>query len=110
MYYFRHAERLACIEPDRQSMTAEVILNHNAFNPPTKVVAFNQNLIEDDGLLANYISEKEGVDFSTANLEISDFVFSISDQLLSTGQILSVPLVIFGLWILFFRKKTHLKF
>lgn len=27
MYYFRHAERLATIEPDRQSMTAEVLLN-----------------------------------------------------------------------------------
>ena len=27
MYYFRHAERLACLEPNRQSMTAEVILN-----------------------------------------------------------------------------------
>jgi len=27
MYYFRHAERLACLEPDRQSMTAEIILN-----------------------------------------------------------------------------------
>jgi hypothetical protein len=27
MYYFRHAERLSTIEPDRQSMTAEVILN-----------------------------------------------------------------------------------
>ena len=27
MYYFRHAERLATIEPDRQSMSAEVLLN-----------------------------------------------------------------------------------
>jgi hypothetical protein len=27
MYYFRHAERLANIEPDRQSMTAEILLN-----------------------------------------------------------------------------------
>ena len=27
MYYFRHAKRLSTIEPDRQSMTAEVILN-----------------------------------------------------------------------------------
>lgn len=27
MYYLRHAERLSVIEPDRQSMTAEVLLN-----------------------------------------------------------------------------------
>lgn len=27
MYYYRHAKRLATIEPDRQSMTAEVMLN-----------------------------------------------------------------------------------
>ena len=33
----------------------------NIFSPPRKIVAFNRNLKNDDGLLINYIINKEGL-------------------------------------------------
>lgn len=36
------------------------------FNPPRKKIAFNKELIQNDGLLANYISIQERIDYSEA--------------------------------------------
>ena len=39
------------------------MIENNRFFPPTKEIAFNNKLISNDGLLINYISEAEGVDY-----------------------------------------------
>jgi|TARA_Y100000994_G_scaffold249361_1_gene260607 hypothetical protein len=42
--------------------------------PPTKSIAFNQNLIQNDGLLANYIQDLEKISYDEACIEILKFV------------------------------------
>ncbi len=42
--------------------------------PPRKVVAFNSNLIQNDGLLANHIAVVENMTYDNAVRHISDFV------------------------------------
>lgn len=47
---------------------------HNQFFPPTKEIAFNNKLISNDGLLINYISETEGIDYFSAKQKLDNFV------------------------------------
>ena len=42
--------------------------------PPTKSISFNQNLIQNDGLLANYLQETEQISYDEACVEIMKFV------------------------------------
>ena len=50
------------------------MIEHNQFTPPTKEVAFNNKLISNDGLLINYISETEGIDYFSAKQKLDSFV------------------------------------
>jgi len=49
--------------------------------PPRKIVAFNGNLTQNDGLLAHYISEKESCTYDEANIRILDFVIKLFDAI-----------------------------
>lgn len=49
-------------------------IENNQFFPPTKEIAFNNKLISNDGLLINYISEAEGVDYFSAKQKLDSFV------------------------------------
>ncbi len=58
------------------------ILNHrdaylnqitNTIHPPSKIISFNQNLIQNDGLLANYLANVENISYDEACLEIMKF-------------------------------------
>jgi nucleoid DNA-binding protein len=49
-------------------------IENNQFFPPTKEIAFNNKLISNDGLLINYISEAEGVDYFNAKQKLDSFV------------------------------------
>ena len=60
---------------------AEVDLSTNRFNPPVKEVIFSGMLNKNDGLLVNYISEKEGVGYLEARQIISEFVEEIWSKL-----------------------------
>ena len=42
--------------------------------PPSKAISFNKNLSKNDGLLINFIAEKNGLDYSQSKQCISDFV------------------------------------
>ena len=49
--------------------------NHNnQFFPPTKEIAFNNKLISNDGLLVNYISDSEGLNYFEAKQKLNSFV------------------------------------
>ena len=41
--------------------------------PPSKSISFNKNLVENDGLLANYLSQIENISYEEASLEILKF-------------------------------------
>lgn len=49
-------------------------IENNQFFPPTKEIAFNNKLISNDGLLINYISEAEGIDYFSAKQKLDSFV------------------------------------
>ena len=49
-------------------------IENNQFFPPAKEIAFNNKLNSNDGLLINYISETEGIDYFSARLKLDSFV------------------------------------
>jgi nucleoid DNA-binding protein len=49
-------------------------IENNQFFPPTKEIAFNNKLISNDGLLINYISEADGIDYFNAKQRLDSFV------------------------------------
>ena len=49
----------------------------HTFTPPSKKIAFNRKLQNDDGLLANYISEKENITFENARRAIEEQVYQL---------------------------------
>lgn len=53
----------------------------HTFSPPSKSIAFNQNLVKNDGLLANYISNKLLLSYPDACRVINDFVIICNSEL-----------------------------
>ncbi len=49
-------------------------VDNNQFCPPSKEIAFNNKLISNDGLLVNYISEIEGINYFDAKRKLDNFV------------------------------------
>lgn len=50
------------------------VVNNNQFCSPSKEIAFNNKLTSNDGLLLNYISEAEGINYFEAKQELDNFV------------------------------------
>ncbi len=48
----------------------------DTFSPPSKKIAFNSNLNNSDGLLANYMATSENISFETANARIQSEVLN----------------------------------
>lgn len=53
----------------------------NTFSPPSKSISFNKNLNNNDGLLANFIAQKETISFDTATKKIEEYVSTINHDL-----------------------------
>ena len=49
-------------------------IENNQFSAPAKEIAFNNKLISNDGLLINYISEVEKIDYFSAKQKLDSFV------------------------------------
>ncbi|MDX9882315.1 MAG: hypothetical protein RBS73_09630 [Prolixibacteraceae bacterium] len=49
-------------------------IKHNRFMPPSKEIAFNPKLQKNDGLLINFVSEKEGLGYFESKLKVESFV------------------------------------
>jgi len=62
-------------------ISAKVHESTHTFYPPKKVLSFNEQLQNNDGLLANYIAEVEKIPYSTATDKISKKVKSIKSYL-----------------------------
>lgn len=46
---------------------------NNRIYPPTRSIGFNRKLVSNDGLLASFLAEKEGVDLETASQRVIDW-------------------------------------
>ncbi len=53
----------------------------NTFSPPSKSISFNKNLDNNDGLLANFIAQKERLTFDLASKKIEKYVLEINRTL-----------------------------
>lgn len=53
------------------------------FNPPFKKITFNRSLKNNDGLLANHLSQAEKISYSEANAAIAAFVDRINEELIT---------------------------
>ncbi len=49
-------------------------IENNQFFPPSKEIAFNNKLVSNDGLLINYISDTEDIDYFSAKQKLEAFV------------------------------------
>lgn len=77
----------------------------NTFAPPSKSLSFNKNLNNNDGLLANLIAQKEGLNFEDALKLIEENVVAINKSLKQKN---TVPLS--GIGILFLDAENRLQF
>ncbi len=65
---------------------ASIHAGKNQFHPPFKKISFNRNLKNNDGLLANQISQEENVSYSEANQFISEYTEKLNNELISTKR------------------------
>ena len=64
-----------------QRVSAKVHESTHTFYPPKKVLSFNEQLQQNDGLLANYIAEVEKIPYATALNKVSKQIKSIKSFL-----------------------------
>lgn len=64
-----------------QKVSAHFDKKSNAFYPPKKLVSFNAQLQQNDGLLANYLAGAEGISYSASVYKIEEFVHHLNLQL-----------------------------
>lgn len=60
-----------------QQHSAHIHPGTNEFFPPKKTVSFNRQLVNNDGLLANYIAGAEKVSYDSAIEKINEFVLEL---------------------------------
>lgn len=68
--------------------SAEIHPVKNTFTPPKKRLAFNENLIESDGLLVNYIASSNGVAMDEAEQMVLNFVKDIKNKMEQEGNVM----------------------
>ena len=59
----------------------------NVFYPPHKKISFNQQVISNDGLLANYISSSESISYDKALEKVQDFVLKIKNEIMIRARL-----------------------
>lgn len=64
-----------------QKQSAYIDEKTGQFFPPKKLISFNRQLLRNDGLLANYISEVEGASYEAAVNMVREFVYDLETAL-----------------------------
>lgn len=67
-------------------ISAKIHQTTNTFYPPKKVLAFNAQLHQNDGLLANYVAKSESCSYTDASRMISVFVFNVNEIITTEGK------------------------
>jgi len=70
-----------------ERIPATISQEANLFYPPQKRISFNNQIVNNDGLLANYIAKKETISYENANSKIQQFIQEINQELNSKGKI-----------------------
>lgn len=86
-------------------LNAQIDLNQGRIEAPKKALTFNTNLINNDGLLANYLSNKNQWSFEQASTAVQSEVTSWNQQL-KQGKRVEIERVGF----LYFDKEQNLNF
>ena len=60
---------------------AQIDRESHGFFPPQKMISFNRNLSQNDGLLIGKISERESISYDEAKNIVEDFVKTLKDRL-----------------------------
>lgn len=71
-----------------QTVSAKILENSNTFYPPKKMLSFNEQLKQNDGLLANYIADVEKIPYEDAVKKIAKTIKSLKSYL-HQGETLS---------------------
>ncbi len=61
--------------------SAKIDFKNNSFYPPRKNILFNRQLIQNDGLLINYIARVENIDYSESKELVTGFVKTSNEKL-----------------------------
>jgi len=80
-----------------QKQTAKIDVSTNVFLPPRKIISFNEQLKQNDGLLANHIVVTDNCTYTEAVSKISDYVATIKGNLVSGETILVAKIGHFSL-------------
>ena len=70
-----------------QRVSAKINADTNTFYPPKKAISFNEQIQQNDGLLAHYIADVEKIPFEIALDKIKKRVVSIKSQLVEKENI-----------------------
>lgn len=62
-------------------------LSENILYPPKKQLSFNQQIVSNDGLLANYISVSENISYEQALSKLNAFVIKAKSELNDKGRL-----------------------
>ena len=68
-------------------ISAQLSSDKKVFYPPQKRLSFNQQIITNDGLLANYISVNENISYERAVSRLAHFVAQINQELVEKGRL-----------------------
>ena len=80
-----------------QKQTAKIDVITNVFLPPRKIISFNEQLKQNDGLLANHIVVTDHCTYSEAVSRISDYVTTLKGNLVSGETVLIAKIGHFSL-------------
>ncbi|MCH2224273.1 MAG: SPOR domain-containing protein [Crocinitomicaceae bacterium] len=70
-----------------KQVSAKVDYDKGIINPPKKSLLFNAQLINNDGLLINELSQANGITFDEASIEVANKISDWSESLKSGGRI-----------------------
>ncbi|MHA7942513.1 HU domain-containing protein [Formosa sp. 3Alg 14/1] len=70
-----------------QRVSAKINADTNTFFPPKKVISFNEQIQNNDGLLAHYIADVEKIPFEIALDKIKNRIGSIKSQLVEKESV-----------------------
>jgi hypothetical protein len=73
-----------------QKYSAEINNSTNIFLPPRKVISFNEQLKQNDGLLANHIVVLENISYDAAVSKVNEYVTGLKGKLVS-GEVVLLP-------------------
>jgi len=80
-----------------QKQTARIDVNTNVFLPPRRIISFNEQLKQNDGLLANHIVVTDQCTYSEAVIKINDYVATLKGKLVSGETVLFAKIGHFSL-------------